>query len=160
MIAKKGAVGIIVAIIILAVIVIGAVVYYSGSKSNYPSSSISTPSQQSTPSTPTQPTTTPTTTTPQSPTSTSSAATTYEVKIKDFIFSPADITVKVGDTIKWTNEDSAAHTATASDGTFDTDRLAQGESGSYKFTSADVGTHNYICNIHPSMKGTVTVTSS
>ncbi len=159
MIAKKGALGIIIAIIVLAVIVIGAVVYYSGSKSNYPSSSISTPSQQSTPSTPTQPTTTPTTT-PSSPASTASVAVTREVKIKDFKFVPADITVKVGDTIKWTNEDSAAHTATASDGAFDTDRLAQGESGSHTFTSADVGTHSYICSIHPSMKGTVTVTSS
>jgi hypothetical protein len=63
--------------------------------------------------------------------------------------------VNVGDTITWTNQDTAPHTATASDGSFDTGNLSKGKSGSITFSKA--GTFAYICSIHPSMKGTVTV---
>ena len=83
------------------------------------------------------------------------AAGSQAVPIKDFAFKPATVTVNVGDTVTWTNEDSAAHTATASDGSFDTGNLSKGASGSHKFSQA--GSFAYICSIHPNMKGTVVV---
>jgi LPXTG-motif cell wall-anchored protein len=75
--------------------------------------------------------------------------------ISDFKFSPATITVHVGDTITWTNVGPTAHTATASDGSFDTGTLQKGQSGSHTFTTA--GTIAYICTLHPFMHGTVIV---
>jgi plastocyanin len=86
------------------------------------------------------------------------AAGTTAVPIKDFEFKPAKVTVNEGDTINWTNEDTAPHTATASDGSFDTGNLKKGASGSHKFTKS--GTFAYICAIHPNMKGTVVVKAS
>jgi plastocyanin len=91
--------------------------------------------------------------------STSSPAATNSVEIKDFAFSPANITVKVGDTVTWTNKDSAAHTVTADSGSSDgpnSGNLAQGDTYSFKFTKA--ATYIYHCAIHPSMQGSVTVT--
>jgi plastocyanin len=86
------------------------------------------------------------------------AAASTGVTIKDFKFGPASSSVNVGDTITWTNQDVAPHTATASDGSFDTGSLSKGKSGSHTFTKA--GTFAYICSIHPSMKGTVTVAAA
>ncbi len=63
--------------------------------------------------------------------------------------------MNVGDTITWTNQDAAPHTATADDGSFDTGELARGQSGSHTFTTA--GSFSYVCSIHPSMRATVTV---
>jgi hypothetical protein len=62
----------------------------------------------------------------------------------------------VGDSVTWTNRDSAAHTATASGGGFNTGTLKQGQSATHRFTTA--GRFAYICAIHPNMKGTVVVT--
>jgi plastocyanin len=91
-------------------------------------------------------------------TTVTAAAASTGVTIKDFKFAPASTSVHVGDTITWTNQDVAPHTATASDGSFDTGSLSQGKSGSHTFTKA--GSFPYICSIHPSMKGTVTVAAS
>jgi plastocyanin len=91
-------------------------------------------------------------------TTVTAAAASTGVTIKDFKFGPASSSVNVGDTITWTNEDVAPHTATANDGSFDTGSLSQGKSGSHTFTKA--GTFPYICSIHPSMKGTVTVAAA
>lgn len=79
---------------------------------------------------------------------------TYDVQIKNFAFSPADINIKQGDTITWTNMDSAPHTIDL--GFKKSGTLSQGNSFSYTFSQK--GTYDYICGIHPSMKGTVTVT--
>jgi plastocyanin len=91
-------------------------------------------------------------------TTVTAAAASTGVTIKDFKFGPASVSVNVGDTITWTNQDVAPHTATASDGSFDTGSLSQGKSGSHTFTTA--GTFPYICSIHPNMKGTVTVAAA
>jgi LPXTG-motif cell wall-anchored protein len=77
------------------------------------------------------------------------------VRIVDFAFSPATVTVNVGDTVTWTNEDAAPHTATASDGSFATDSLARGASESHNFAAP--GTVSYFCAIHTSMRATVIV---
>ena len=86
------------------------------------------------------------------------AAAASGVTIKDFKFAPASITVHEGDTITWTNQDIAPHTATASDGSFDTGNISKGGSGSATFSKA--GTIPYICSIHPNMKGTVVVAAA
>lgn len=83
------------------------------------------------------------------------AAASQSVRIVDFAFGPASVTVNVGDTVTWTNEDSAPHTATADDGSFDTGTLGRGQRGSHTFPAA--GTVTYYCNVHPSMTGTVVV---
>jgi plastocyanin len=78
----------------------------------------------------------------------------HAVTIKGMKFDPPAITVAVGDTITFTNEDPAPHTATADDGSFDTGRLGKGESATVTIEAG--GDHSYKCLVHPSMKGTVT----
>ena len=86
------------------------------------------------------------------------AAASGGVNIQGFAFHPGGITVHTGDTVTWTNADSADHTATANDGSFDTGTLGNGASGSHTFNSA--GTFSYHCSIHPFMHGTVTVVAA
>lgn len=87
----------------------------------------------------------------------SQAETTSSVTIKDYAFSPAAITVKVGTKVTWTNQDAVGHTVTADSGTGpDSQLLDQGQSYSYTFSKA--GTYTYHCAPHPYMKGTVIVT--
>jgi amicyanin len=79
-----------------------------------------------------------------------------QVTIQNFAFSPASVTIKVGDTVTWTNKDSAAHTVTYDNGTtFASSSLATGATFSFTFTKA--GTYPYHCGVHPNMKGTVVV---
>ena len=77
----------------------------------------------------------------------------HAVAIKGMKFVPAMIEVAAGDTVTFTNEDSAPHTATANDGSFDTGRLGKGDSATVDIGAA--GTFDYICLIHRSMKGQV-----
>jgi plastocyanin len=86
------------------------------------------------------------------------ASASASVTMGDFFFSPASVTVAVGDTVTWHNTGQAPHTATANDGSFDTGTINAGGSGSHTFSSA--GTFAYICTIHPNMKGTVRVLAS
>ena len=88
----------------------------------------------------------------------SSTAGTVTVKIANFAFDPPTITAKVGDTVTWTNNDSAAHTATVnSDESCTTPNIANGASSGITFTAA--GTYDYHCKIHPTMTGKIEVTS-
>ncbi len=77
------------------------------------------------------------------------------VAIRGFKFAPQDVTVKVGDTVIWANEDAAPHTVESSDNVLKSDTLSKGDTYKYTFTKA--GKHDYICAIHPSMHGSVTV---
>jgi plastocyanin len=78
-----------------------------------------------------------------------------EITIENFSFSPSNLEVKIGTTVTWTNNDSAAHTATADDGAFDSGTLGNGES--FSFTFNDPGTFSYFCTFHPNMTATITV---
>ncbi len=89
-------------------------------------------------------------------TGTSPVAAQNAVTIQSFAFSPATLTVKVGESVTWTNQDSVGHSATSDDGSFKTSVLSQGQSGSVTFSKA--GTFTYHCSIHPNMKGTIVVT--
>ncbi len=82
-------------------------------------------------------------------------AETISVNIKSFKFHEAEITIAVGDTIVWLNQDRARHTATARDGSFNTGTLRKGVSGEVLFSQA--GTYEYICTFHRNMKGIVVV---
>jgi plastocyanin len=77
------------------------------------------------------------------------------VKIVDFAFSPQKVTIPVGASVTWTNRDDVAHTATASDSSFDSGNLANGQSWTHMFTKA--GKYAYICSYHPNMTGTIIV---
>ena len=77
------------------------------------------------------------------------------VPIAQFAFDPASISVAVGTTVTWINNDTVPHTVTATDGSFNSGNLNPGESFSFTFESA--GTFDYICNYHPNMTGTVIV---
>jgi plastocyanin len=78
-----------------------------------------------------------------------------KVKIVEFTYGPDPVTVQVGGKVTWQNEDTAPHTATADDGSFDTGTLARGKIKSETFKQA--GTYTYFCEIHPTMHGTVEV---
>ena len=81
------------------------------------------------------------------------------VAIGGFAFSPATITVAVGDTITWTNNDPQTHTATADDASWNSGNIAGG-GGTKAVTFTTAGTFPYHCAIHSSMTGTVTVTAA
>lgn len=89
--------------------------------------------------------------------STSSAVETDTVSIKNFAFSPVNISVKAGTKVTWTNNDSATHTVTETDGKTgpSSGNLTNGDS--YSFTFTKPGIYHYDCSIHPNMTGTVTV---
>lgn len=78
-----------------------------------------------------------------------------KVEIVEFVYNPDPVTVQAGGKVTWLNQDSAPHTATADDGSFDTGTLEQGKLKSETFKQA--GTFAYFCEIHPDMKGTVEV---
>ena len=79
-----------------------------------------------------------------------------EIVISNFSFEPAELSISVGTTVKWTNKDSASHTVTSATGDWDSGGLSKGQSFSRTFTQA--GTFAYQCTVHPTMKGTITVT--
>ena len=78
-----------------------------------------------------------------------------KVEIVDFAYDPDPTTIQAGGKVTWTNRDSAPHTATADDGSFDTGTIEKGKIGSETFKEA--GAFTYFCEIHPTMKGTVEV---
>ncbi len=73
----------------------------------------------------------------------------------DQCYMPSTVNVSVGGKVTWKNVDSAAHTATATDSSFDTSLVNAGASASNTFNTA--GTYPYMCILHPWMKGTVNV---
>ena len=80
---------------------------------------------------------------------------TVEVKIDNFSFGPAELTVAVGTTVTWTNRDDIPHTVVSTDKVFKSKVLDTDEKFSYTFTQA--GSFPYFCSIHPKMTGKVVV---
>ena len=75
-------------------------------------------------------------------------------------FIPADVSINVGETITWSNDDSAAHTVTsgapgAADGIFDSSLFMADTTFSHTFDEA--GEYDYFCLVHPWMIGKVQV---
>jgi plastocyanin len=77
------------------------------------------------------------------------------VSIRNLSFTPAQITVNVGDTVVWRNEDDRDHTVMADDKSFRSDNIKP--KGSFAHTFSKKGTFSYSCSYHPRMKGTVVV---
>ena len=76
--------------------------------------------------------------------------------IQNFRFEPAHITIKRGTKVRWINKDRAHHTATATKRkSFDSGRLGKGQRYTHTFKST--GKKQYFCEIHPFMRGSVTV---
>lgn len=97
----------------------------------------------------------PATTTPQTSASGTSGGT-FEIKMQNIQFAPKDQTVKVGQRVTWTNDDTVAHNVTATNGaSFKSSDFGQG--ASYSFTPKKAGTISYTCTLHPGMNGKLTV---
>ncbi len=130
-------------LLLLALVALAAAGCGSSNKSSSSSSSASTPDST--------PATTPATT------STPSGGSAKPVKLvmKNIAFSPATVTVKVGQKVTWTNLDDAPHNVTG--GPLHSPTFSKG--GSFSYTPTKAGTIKYVCTIHPGMNGTLTVTS-
>ena len=77
-----------------------------------------------------------------------------KVTIDNFTFSPAELKVKVGDTVTWTNHDDIPHTVVSA-GKFRSKTMDTDNTFSFTFTSA--GDYKYFCSLHPHMTGMIKV---
>jgi plastocyanin len=75
------------------------------------------------------------------------------ITIDNFTFSPKELTVAVGTTIKWVNHDDIPHTIVEKQTTFRSKLLDTDDAYSYTFTSA--GAFDYFCGLHPHMVGQI-----
>jgi plastocyanin len=106
------------------------------------------------------------------PTSPNPPPGTVSVAIQDFTFSPSTVTLKVGTTVRWTNNGPSAHTTTSDAGAWNSGTLSPPSGGggygggsagaTFDFTFMQPGTFGYHCSIHPpsaypGFVGTVTV---
>ena len=77
------------------------------------------------------------------------------VVAKEFMFSPATLTVAAGTTVTWSNRDEEPHTVVSETGLFRSAALDTNESFSFRFDQP--GTYRFVCSIHPQMTGTIIV---
>ncbi|MEK6828627.1 MAG: cupredoxin family copper-binding protein [Nanoarchaeota archaeon] len=115
----------IVGLVILALVVIGAVVYFNSSSNPYNITN-------------------------------NNSLQTVNIQITGFAFSPATLAVHVGDTITWTNIDSASHTVTSDKGT-ELGSQTLSRDGTYSHTFTTAGVFDYHCSFHSGMKGKIIV---
>src|SRR5690242_7144954 len=79
----------------------------------------------------------------------------HKVSIKNLKYDPPKLTIKPGETVVWTNQDSNDHTVIADDDSFKSDNLGAGDK--FKYTFDKKGKFPYHCRYHPRMKGLVLV---
>lgn len=77
------------------------------------------------------------------------------VSMKSLSYSPVILTIKAGDEVTWTNNDTVTHTVTMDDGSTDSGEISPDES--FKQTFDTAGTYSYHCSIHPTMKAKIIV---
>jgi plastocyanin len=77
------------------------------------------------------------------------------VTIEGFAYKSPHLTVSTGDSVRFVNKDSEAHTVTSKSGVFDSGGLDTGDAWTYRFTKP--GTYYYFCELHPYMKGSIVV---
>jgi plastocyanin len=78
------------------------------------------------------------------------------IKMQNIAFDPKAVTVKVGQKVTWTNEDTVDHNVTSQSGeTIKSDNFGKG--ATFSFTPKTAGTIKYACTIHPGMTATLTV---
>jgi plastocyanin len=129
-----------IAPLLLALIALAAAGCGSSNKSSSSSSSSSTPA---------------TTSSSSGGTAAPSGGKTVTIDMKNIAFNPKNVTVKVGTTVKWVNQDSAPHNV--SGGPLHSPTFGNGGSFTYKATKP--GKISYVCTIHPNMTATLNVTS-
>jgi plastocyanin len=79
-----------------------------------------------------------------------------KVSMEEIKFNPDSVTVKAGDTVTWTNNDTVGHDVTGDDfNSGDPGGLQNGDTFAHAFDKA--GTFDYVCTVHPGMEGSVTV---
>ena len=82
---------------------------------------------------------------------------TVTIRMKDIQFQPDEVTVKVGQTVRWVNEDTVEHDAVDEEGgAFESELF--GKDGSFEYTPEEAGEISYVCTVHPSMTGKLIVT--
>ena len=86
----------------------------------------------------------------------STAATTVDATVADFTWSQP-VTAKVGETITWTNSDTAGHKVGTDDGTCTMGQTIAGSGGKQSLKFNKAGTYPFHCTIHANMKGTITI---
>jgi plastocyanin len=83
----------------------------------------------------------------------------FDINIKDFAFEPTEINIEKGTTVVWTNTDIATHIVVSNDSSLAikllSPELKTGEK--YFYTFDQPGKYDYFCQIHPEMKGVITV---
>ena len=82
------------------------------------------------------------------------AAEVVQVRMKALVYTPTTISVHVGDTIEWINDDFVAHTATARNGDWD---INIPPNATRRVVLSHAGTVQFYCRFHPNMKGEVSV---
>jgi plastocyanin len=90
------------------------------------------------------------------PAASSSGGGAVAIKMQNIQFAPKDVTVKVGQKVTWTNDDSVDHNVTAQSGA-DFKSKDFGKAGTFSFTPDKAGTIQYVCTLHPGMSATLTV---
>jgi plastocyanin len=78
-----------------------------------------------------------------------------EVKIDNFVFNPAIVTVKVGTQVTWINKDDIPHTVDSTDGKFKSNALDTEDKFQFSFTTP--GEYPFFCRMHPKMTGKIIV---
>ncbi len=81
-----------------------------------------------------------------------------EIFMENIQFVPQNLTIEVGTTVTWINKDDVLHTVKEENDLFFSEDMESGDTFEYTFN--EPGTYNIVCTIHPSMTGTITVTSS
>jgi plastocyanin len=79
----------------------------------------------------------------------------HQVRISQFRFAPAELTVSVGDSVVWTNDDALLHTTSADSGAWSSPEMRRGER--YVLVAGRTGRFSYHCSAHPVMRGTLVV---
>jgi plastocyanin len=79
----------------------------------------------------------------------------HKVEISNMAFRPKELTIKAGDTVRWTNSDDMEHTATDKGRKWNTGGIGANRSKSITFDTP--GTYDYFCKIHTNMKGRIIV---
>ena len=85
----------------------------------------------------------------------SAHAATIQITMENLVISPAEVSVKAGDTIEWVNKDVFAHTATARNGDFD---VTMPPKNTVTSVVTKPGTVEYYCRFHPNMKAVLNIT--
>jgi plastocyanin len=83
------------------------------------------------------------------------ASSTTEIKIDNFVFQPAEITIKAGTQVTWTNKDDIPHTVDSTEGKFKSAALDTDEKFQFRFT--EPGEYPFYCRMHPKMTGKIVV---